>query len=146
MAYERVNWENLPSTKTPVNADNLNKMNEGIAEIDNKVTTLDNIVTGSGTVNSTYVSAAEYNYYVKWGKVVSYNFTITIKGTWTNTTQFISGLPKAKKNSRFVGIGNDGLVYRFAIDTNGNILNQYSKTTPTSGILLEGQITYITSE
>ena len=31
MAYERVNWENLPSTKTPVNADNLNKMDKGIA-------------------------------------------------------------------------------------------------------------------
>ena len=31
MAYERVNWENLPSTKTPVNADNLNKIDEGIA-------------------------------------------------------------------------------------------------------------------
>ena len=28
MAYERVNWENLPSTNTPVNADNLNKMVE----------------------------------------------------------------------------------------------------------------------
>lgn len=32
MAYERVNWENLPSTKTPVNEDNLNKMDKGIAE------------------------------------------------------------------------------------------------------------------
>ena len=31
MAYERVNWENLPSTNTPVNAKNLNKMEEGIA-------------------------------------------------------------------------------------------------------------------
>lgn len=31
MAYERVNWENLPSTKTPVNADNLNKTDKGIA-------------------------------------------------------------------------------------------------------------------
>ena len=31
MAYERVNWENLPSTKTPVNADNLNKMDKVIA-------------------------------------------------------------------------------------------------------------------
>lgn len=31
MAYERVNWENLPSTNTPVNADNLNKMDKGIA-------------------------------------------------------------------------------------------------------------------
>lgn len=31
MAYERVNWENLPSKNTPVNADNLNKMDNGIA-------------------------------------------------------------------------------------------------------------------
>ena len=31
MAYKRVNWENLPSKNTPVNADNLNKMDEGIA-------------------------------------------------------------------------------------------------------------------
>ena len=37
MAYERVNWENLPSTNTPVNADNLNKMDEGIANIDTKI-------------------------------------------------------------------------------------------------------------
>ena len=30
MAYERVNWENLPSTKTPINQTNLNKMENGI--------------------------------------------------------------------------------------------------------------------
>ena len=30
MAYKRVNWENLPSTNTPVNADNLNKLNDAI--------------------------------------------------------------------------------------------------------------------
>lgn len=31
MSYTRVNWENLPSTNTPVNATNLNKMDAGIA-------------------------------------------------------------------------------------------------------------------
>lgn len=31
MAYTRVNWENLPSTNTPLNAPNLNKMDAGIA-------------------------------------------------------------------------------------------------------------------
>ena len=31
MAYTRVNWENLPSTNTPLNATNLNKMDAGIA-------------------------------------------------------------------------------------------------------------------
>ena len=30
MAYTRVNWEDLPSTDTPINATNLNKMDEGI--------------------------------------------------------------------------------------------------------------------
>lgn len=30
MSYERVNWENSPSTKTPINATNLNKMDAEI--------------------------------------------------------------------------------------------------------------------
>lgn len=34
MAYTRVNWENLPSTNTPLNATNLNKMDEGIKDLD----------------------------------------------------------------------------------------------------------------
>lgn len=44
MAYERVNWENLPSTNTPVNATNLNKMDAGIA---NAVENLDKLSTYS---------------------------------------------------------------------------------------------------
>lgn len=49
MAYERVNWENLPSTKTPVNADNLNKMDKGIAEIDEKMNSKqDKLTAGTG--------------------------------------------------------------------------------------------------
>lgn len=40
MAYERVNWENLPSKNTPVNADNLNKMDAGIKDLDNGQTSL----------------------------------------------------------------------------------------------------------
>ena len=45
MAYERVNWENLPSKKTPVNADNLNKMDEGIANANAKQ---DKLTAGTG--------------------------------------------------------------------------------------------------
>lgn len=32
MAYTPINWENLPSTKTPINAENLKHMDEGIAQ------------------------------------------------------------------------------------------------------------------
>lgn len=34
MSYERINWENLPSTNTPINATNLNIMDAGIKEND----------------------------------------------------------------------------------------------------------------
>ena len=49
MAYKRVNWENLPSTNTPVNADNLNKMDEGIANADTKINAKqDKLTAGTG--------------------------------------------------------------------------------------------------
>lgn len=32
MAYNKTNWENLPSTSTPVNATNLNKIENGIKD------------------------------------------------------------------------------------------------------------------
>ena len=49
MAYKRVNWENLPSTNTPVNADNLNKMYEGIA---NAVEKTGDTLTGELSFNN----------------------------------------------------------------------------------------------
>ena len=40
MAYTKINWENLPSTNTPVNATNLNHMDQGIYDANDK-----NIIT-----------------------------------------------------------------------------------------------------
>ena len=53
MSYTRVNWENLPSTNTPLNATNLNKMDAGIA---NAVEKTGDTMTGVLTFNnsSTY--------------------------------------------------------------------------------------------
>lgn len=50
MAYTRVNWENLPSTNTPVNATNLNKMDAGIA---NAVEKTGDTLTGVLSFNNT---------------------------------------------------------------------------------------------
>jgi len=41
--YARVNYQNKPSTATPVNATNLNKMDKGIDDIDNAVEDLYNV-------------------------------------------------------------------------------------------------------
>lgn len=40
-AYNRINWENYPSDSTPLNEDNLNKMDVAINEVDNRVISLD---------------------------------------------------------------------------------------------------------
>lgn len=105
------------------------------------------VSTGTATVNSSYISNAENNHYEKYGRVVSYSFTMTVTGSWSATTQFLSGLPKAQVHTRFMGLNaNNQTLMRFAIDTNGNISNAYSNTTPSSGNVIEGHITYITSE
>lgn len=44
MAYTKTNWENFPSANTPINAENLNKMEEGIA---NAVEKTGDTMTGS---------------------------------------------------------------------------------------------------
>ncbi len=37
MSYIRTNWQDSPSTATPINADNLNKIEEGIVDLDQRV-------------------------------------------------------------------------------------------------------------
>lgn len=41
MAYTRINWQDGESGGTPLSAENLNKMDEGIYELDNKIDELD---------------------------------------------------------------------------------------------------------
>src|SRR5574344_141992 len=41
MAYSRINWENTPSTATPRNATNLNKMDAAIEEVDTRLSTVE---------------------------------------------------------------------------------------------------------
>ena len=39
--YQRVNWEDLPEKTTPINAENLNKMDEGIAGLYHDLESID---------------------------------------------------------------------------------------------------------
>lgn len=39
--YERINWEDLPSKNTPINAENLNKMDKAIDKLDDKIVELE---------------------------------------------------------------------------------------------------------
>lgn len=75
MAYNKTNWENLPSTSTPLNASNLNKMENQLAVIDSALlfkgslsnnTNLNDITTTGiySTVASSLTNApvSEYNW------------------------------------------------------------------------------------
>lgn len=49
MAYTRINWVNSPSTATPINAANLNKMDSAIASLDTALGTKANQTNGTPT-------------------------------------------------------------------------------------------------
>ena len=46
MAYEKTNWQNSPSTNTPLNADNLNHIEQGVADAHDEVNKLYDITRG----------------------------------------------------------------------------------------------------
>ena len=54
MAYTKTNWENLPSTNTPLNANNLNKIENELINLEtNKVNITDNLLIFRGNIPST---------------------------------------------------------------------------------------------
>lgn len=53
--YNRINWQNKPSTETPINADNLNKMDKAIDDLDGRVVSLSESVN----TNTTDISALQ---------------------------------------------------------------------------------------
>lgn len=52
--YERINWEDSPSKNTPINAENLNKMDEAIDKLDDKIVELEEN-GGSGGSSGDYL-------------------------------------------------------------------------------------------
>ena len=156
MAIEKIEFEDKVSTITsPLPAINrirdvdVNEIKDVVNNNADELTATQTITTGTGNASPTYISSVENNHYEKIGKVVSYSFTMTASGTWTTTTQFISGLPKAAANTRFSGTNTSNAerpVLRFIITTGGAIQNAYSQTSPVAGNVIEGHITYITSE
>nr|DAF84452.1 MAG TPA: hypothetical protein [Caudoviricetes sp.] len=50
--YSRINWENFPSEKTAVNESNLNRMDLGLDNIDNRVVAIDAAKFDTATANS----------------------------------------------------------------------------------------------
>lgn len=155
MAYTRVNWENLPSTKTPVNADNLNKMDKGIkdleTEVDEKETLINNAINQTKTElqnnineiskvqvlqlnlvpNTEYIDSKNF---ITWGIRIGKLVYIAVEFGWKkvfttndNNTIFISGFPTNLKTPPYVYPTDtiSGHKYRMRI-SEGNLLNWWA--------------------
>ena len=107
----------------------------------------DEVKTGSGVIDSNYIQSIENNHYEQIGHVVTYSFTMNVKGTWTSTTRFVSGLPKPISPLRFLGINHSGNTFlRLQLTANGEIQNGYSNTVPSNNATIEGYVSYITND
>jgi len=56
-AYQRINWENEPSVKTPINEDNLNRMDVALDEVDNRLIALDTAKASMSEIMGSFVDA-----------------------------------------------------------------------------------------
>ena len=56
MSYTRVNWQDKPSVATPVNAENLNKMDKGIADLNNNLSGLNDHLKGRSAKKKAFVA------------------------------------------------------------------------------------------
>lgn len=143
MAYTKTNWQDLPNTTTPINASNLNNMEQGIYDLDTAVTNLQTDVSLS--VNSNLTSGTITAKRV--GKLVIVNISgsLSVPNTWTAYTLCtITGvLSKDDTISTVVDQGT-GLCADIVIPANSNVisLNKRNASNITGG-WFRGQIIFV---
>lgn len=86
MTYERIDWQNTPSVATPINAENLNKMDKAIDDIDNALDALESSVVGQIVNDPTKINNAAVNYDID-QRVTTLNNNLA----WTSPVPVIQG-------------------------------------------------------
>ena len=139
MAYKRVNWKNLPSTNTPVNADNLNKMDEGIANIENELKKLNQIKRGTLTSDSFAIDTQRLQ---RTANIVSFYISMTCTKARTKKwedgwIEFPVGFRPANYNLLTIPIGNQ---------TSAGLVNKNLTIGITPSGMLSGESTFSVGE
>lgn len=115
--------------------------NTSVAE---KINDLNEVTSGSLTLDATYIRTAEINRWVKKGNIVEFWLTATVNTPWTINNIVASGLPTPLGSGRILGLNTSSNVpLRFNIGTNGLLSNAYSATAPSSNHIIEVHGTYI---
>lgn len=82
MSYTRVNWQDSPSTTTPISAANLNTMDAGIKDLDTALTTTSESLTQSITTLSNRAKVTELchpSYPITASDTISYNLSDSLE-------------------------------------------------------------------
>lgn len=152
MSYQKINWVNYPSTSTPINADNLNRMDEGISIAYNNLyygfsswtPTLGNIADGSSTAvapTCTYLYRRAIKKFL--GDMIYISFSI--KANITNKGSglaVIKGLPAEYSIVGHSELPNVGLAVNQclgAINTGYGSSTQSTEQTPASFVIWPNQ-------
>ncbi len=96
MSYTRVNWQNAPSTATPINAENLNKMDKGIDDIDEALDALESSIVGQFVNDATKINNAAATYDIHQRVNTINNNLDDINSQLASTTQQINDLDANK--------------------------------------------------
>ena len=120
----KINFENLPSTNTPLSAENLNLLQDNVEDaiptldsavstsstngvenqaITNYVNSLNAYSTGIPSYNNTYISTIGYCNYVKYGRLVIVNMNGNVSQNIPTNTIIFSNLPPLRVVDRAVG-------------------------------------------
>lgn len=117
--YNRVNWKDTPSTETPINAPNLNKMDKGIADV-------------AAAVNECFQSASEGKTLIA-AALTGKGQASTVADTFAQMAAKIGNLmavPTATKN--ITANGNNIDVTNFG-KVNVSVVANLSSVSPTGG-------------
>lgn len=114
-AYERINWQNKPSTTTKINATNLNKMDLALDTIDDRVVTLDgSLVTDISGLDDVAISTPTD------GQVLKYD---DATDKWVNANEsggsVVSVTQKTSTGTNIADITIDGTTTQLFAPTSG---------------------------
>ena len=117
MAYSRVNWENTPSHVTPLDADNLNQMDEAIANIDEELgrvgTKAVNLEARTGAIEDELEELDPYAKSMGAKTLVHDTAISTLQG---QVTQIISGGSSSGDEVADIRVAENGTTYETAGD------------------------------
>ena len=129
MSYTKINWQNLPNTTTPINATNLNHMEDGIAAAHGTNGTWTPVINALSETAPTITYTTRTGRYKKINNLVWISFYIRGKITAVNGTNnyaVIEGLPATPLTSNLGQTAlNLGVMYSLCSNQDDAILSVY---------------------